>query len=303
MNTKATDITGQDAFLREHELAGERSQETHYFRVQTELATHSSKGSVKRVDSYLELLKVEPGNRSAGEPDRLTCGQFYVQLGDDPKATIPSLEGFSYEVNKESLDDFDLDEKGQLFGVPEDKFEDLADHTGAKLSIDARYQVYSAFFYFHAFTNYAEPTSDGNGVQHLKEVGDKVVHAAAFIESPLPGKLAGAGSYWKNGEVTLEFKGLRKMDGRLCAILGFDSGVCPWSMPMTYMPIFNLKTTGVSHYMGDICLDLNSYWVRKLEMVLFEITSTTMWGIPVDKSIPHTRLTIRAIGKDEFEQA
>ena len=71
---------------------------------------------------------------------------------------------------------------------------------------------------------------------------------------------------------------------------------------MTYMPIFNLKTTGVSHYKGDFCLDLNSYWSRKLEMVLFEITSTTMWGIPVDKSIPRTHLMIRAIEKSEFEQ-
>jgi hypothetical protein len=303
MNKKTTDITGQDALLREYELVGERKQEPRYYRIQTELATHSSKGSVKSVDSYQELLKVEPGNRSAGEPDRFTCARFYVQLGDDPKVTIPSLEDFSYEVNKESLDEFELDEKGQQFGVPEDKFEDLADQTGAKLSIDARYQVYSAFFYYHAFTSYAEATSDGNGVQHLKEVGDKVVHEAAFYESPLPGKLAREGSYWKNGEVTLEFKGLRKIDGQACAILGLDSGVCPWSMPMTYMPIFNLKTTGVSHYIGDICLDLNSYWVRKLELVLFEITTTTMWGIPVDKSIPHTRLTIQAIRKDEFEQA
>lgn len=303
MNTKMTDISSPDALLREYDLVGERKQEPQYYRIQTALATHSSKGTLKSVDTYREFLKVEPGNRSAGEPDRFTCARFYVQCGDNPEVTIPSLEDFSYEVNKELLDKFDLDDKGQQFGVPEDRFEDLADDTGAKLSFDARYQVYSAFFYYHAFTNYAEPTSDGNGVQQLKKVGDKVVHATAFVESPLPGKLAKADSYWKNGEVTLEFKGLRNIDSRTCAILGFDSGVCPWSMPMTYMPIFNLKTTGVSHYLGDIFLDLHSYWVRKLEMVLFEITTTTMWGIPVDKSIPHTRLTIQAITKDELEQA
>jgi hypothetical protein len=301
MNTNVTAISGLDALLREYDLVGERKQEPQYYKIQTALATYSSKGTLKSVDTYREFLKVEPGNHSAGEPDRFTCARFYVQRGDDPEVTIPSLEGFSYKVNKELLDEFELDEKGQQFGVPEDRFEDLADQTGAKLSIDASYQVYSAFFYYHAFTSYAEPTSDGNSVQQLKEVGDKVVHEAAFYESPLPGKLARAGSYWKNGEVTLEFKGLRKVDGQACAILGLDSGVCPWSMPMAYMPIFNLKTTGVSHYMGDICLDLNSYWVRKLELVLFELTSTTMWGIPVDKSIPHTLLTIRAIEKDEFD--
>ena len=100
MNTKITDISGPDALLREYDLVGERKQEPHYYEIQTELATHSSKGKVKSVDTYREFLRVEPGNRSAGEPDRFICGRFYVQCGDGPEVTIPSLEGFSYEVNK-----------------------------------------------------------------------------------------------------------------------------------------------------------------------------------------------------------
>ena len=71
---------------------------------------------------------------------------------------------------------------------------------------------------------------------------------------------------------------------------------------MTYMPIMNLKTVGVSNYQADIYLDLESKWVRKLDMVLFEITRTTMWGIPVDNSIPVTKLSIRASTKEEFNQ-
>jgi hypothetical protein len=73
-------------------------------------------------------------------------------------------------------------------------------------------------------------------------------------------------------------------------------------MPMTYMPIMNLKTVGVSNYQADIYLDLESKWVRKLDMVLYEITTTTMWGIPVEKSVPRTTLTIRAMSKEEFDQ-
>jgi hypothetical protein len=302
MNTKVTDISGPDALLREYDLVGERKQEPHYYEIQTELATHSSKGKVKSVDTYREFLRVEPGNRSAGEPDRFICGRFYVQRGDGPEVTIPSLEGFSYEVNKEVLDKNDLDEHGQLYAIPEEKFEGLTEHTGEKLPFEVGYQVYSAFFYYHSYVDYAEPTSEGKGVQSLKRIGDKIVHNGSFVESPLPGKLARESSIWKYGEITLEFKGLGVVDGQPCAILGFDSGVCTWSMPMTYMPIMNLKTTGVSNYHGDIYLDLNSYWVRKVEMVLSEITNTTMWGIPVDKSIPRTRLTIRAIGKDEFDK-
>jgi hypothetical protein len=118
MNTKVTDISGPDALLREYDLVGERKQEPHYYEIQTELATHSSKGKVKSVDTYREFLRVEPGNRSAGEPDRFICGRFYVQRGDGPEVTIPSLEGFSYEVNKELLDKNDLDEHGQLYAIP-----------------------------------------------------------------------------------------------------------------------------------------------------------------------------------------
>ena len=302
MNTGVTDTTGQDALLREYDLAGERLEQTHYYTVQTQLATHSSKGALKSTDIYRERLMIEPGNLSAGESDRFTCATFFVQRGDDPEATIPSLEGFSYTVNKRLLDKNDLDEHGQLYSVPEAKFEGLADHTGAKLPFEAGYQVYSVFFYYHSYTDYAEATSEGKGVQHLKRIGDKIIHDGAFAESPIPGKLAKEGSSWKNGEITLEFKGLSVVDDRPCAIIGLDSGVCPWSMPMTYMPLMNLKTTGVSNYQADICLDLESKWVRKLEMILSETTATSMWGIPVDKSIIRTVLTIRAIRKDEFDQ-
>ena len=71
---------------------------------------------------------------------------------------------------------------------------------------------------------------------------------------------------------------------------------------MTYMPVMRLKTVGVSNYQADIYLDLESKWVRKLDMVLFETTTTTMWGIPVEKSIPVTNLTIRAVNKAEIDQ-
>jgi hypothetical protein len=71
-------------------------------------------------------------------------------------------------------------------------------------------------------------------------------------------------------------------------------------MPLTYMPIMNLKMVGISNSRADIYLDLESKWVRKLEMILSEMTVTSMWGVPVDKSVPRSTLTIRAISKDEF---
>jgi len=194
----------------------------------------------------------------------------------------------------------------RLFGPPlfsvANRFGRLIDSTGEKLPFEVGYQVYSTFFYYHAYTEYAEPIPDGKGVQQLKRIGDKIVHAAAFQETVIPGSLAGKGSFWKNGEVTLEFKDLGEVDGNACAILGLDWGECTWSMPMTIMRPMRLKTTGVSTCRGDIYLDLEARWVRKLVTTLSEETVTTMWGVAVDRSKPVTTLTITAVSKEEFDQ-
>jgi hypothetical protein len=252
---------------------------------------------LKSTDIYRERLICEPG-----EAGKFTCARFSVQRDDGPEVTIPSLKGFSYEVNKSLLDKAGPDEQGQLYGIPEAKFEDLVDSTGEKLPFEVAYQVYSAFFYYHGYTEYAEPTAEGKGVQHLKRIGDKIVHDAAFAETAIPGSLAGRGSAWKNGEVTLEFKDLGEVDGQACAILGLDWGECTWAMPMTIMRLMRLRTTGVSFCRGDIHLDLESRWVRKLVMTLSENTVTTMWGVPVDRSKPESTLTIRTLSVDEFVQ-
>ena len=282
---------------QEYDLTGDRLQEIHYYTVQTTVAMHSNNGILKRTDHYREQLIVEPGVLSAGEPDRFTCNKFTVRQGDGPEVSIPSLEGLSYTVDKTLLDKNGIGEKGQLYGVPEEMFEGLVDSTGKKLPFEIGYQVYSVFFYYHAYSDYAEPTREGKGVQHLNKIGDDIILDGSYAESPIPGKLAKKNSIWKNGEIVLEFKGLGNVDGRRCAIIGIDSGVCRWNMPMTYMPIMNLKTTGVSNYQGDLYLDLNSKWVRKISLILSEATKTTMWGIPVDKSMPRTELTIRSVSE------
>lgn len=302
MNTEIKEVTDKKVLTQSYDLVGERAKETHYYIVQSELTTHSNKGVLKSTDVYREYLKVEPGDRSAGEADRFTCKMFSLKRGDASETTIPSLKGFSYEVNKDLLDANQIDEQGQLYSVPEETFENLEDDSGAKLPFEVGYQVYSAFYYYHSYTAFAEPSTRGIGIQDLKSIGDRVIVEGSFTESPIPGKLAKEGSFWKNGEITLGFNGLSIIDEKPCAILDLDSGVCPWSMSLAFMPIMNLKTVGVSNYQADIYLDLESKWVRKLDMVLFEITTTTMWGIPVDKSIPVTKLSIRALTKEEFDQ-
>jgi hypothetical protein len=295
------DATGTNLPLRSYDLVGGRSRETQHFALESRLTIRSTSGKLKSVDTFRQFLMVTPGDPSDGESDRFTCSKFSIQRGDDPTVGVPSLEGFSYEVNRGLLDENGFDDQGRLYGIPEELFEGLADSTGEKLSFEIGYQVYSVFFYYHGYTDYAMPTQKGTGVQDLERVGDKIVHDAAFAELPIPGKLAKTGSVWKNGEVTLEFRGLETIEHRLCAVLSFDSGSCSWSVPMNYMPVMKLKTTGVSNYRGDIHLDLESKLVKKVEMVLSETTATSMWGIPVNKSVPTTNLTIKAISQEEFD--
>jgi hypothetical protein len=297
MNTEPIEL-----FEQEHDLVAERSMETHYYLVQSELATHTNKGNLKSTDVYREYLKVEPGDRSAGEADRFTCKKFSLKRGDAPETTIPSLAGFSYDVNKDLLDENQIDEHGQFYSVPEETFENLEDESGTALPFEVGYQVYSAFYYYHSYAAFTDPSTTGIGIQHLKSIGDKVVVEGSFTESPIPGKLAKEGSFWRNGEITLAFNGLSIVDGKPCAVLGLDSGVCPWCMLLAYMPIMKFKTVGVSNYQADIYMDLESKWVRKLELVLFEKTTTTMWGIPVEKSIPVTKLLIKTLTKEEFDE-
>ena len=299
MDAGKVDISAPGSLERTYDLVGERSMQAQHYIVRSELATYSSKGVLKSTDVYRERLTVHPGNRSDGEADRFTCTAFTLQRGDAPEVAIPSLEGFSYEVNKDLLDANGVDAQGQLYSVPEDTFDDLVDASGTELPFEVRYQVYSAFYYFHTFTDYAEPPAAGHGIQDLERIGDRVIVERSHSEAPIPGKLAKDTSFWKNGEITLAFEGLSTVDGSGCAVLGFDSGVCHWSMPMTYMPRMRLKTVGVSNYQGTIHLDLASKWARSLDLTLFEITSTTMWGIPVDKSIPRTTLAIRAVDEPE----
>ena len=303
MDKSETDRAEQELLEKEYDLAGQRSMETHFYQVESRVATHSNKGVLKSTDIYRLSLIVEPGGGADREADKLTCASVSMQRGDGPEVTIPALEGFSYEFNKDALDDAGLDEEGRLYGISEDVFQDLTDSTGAKLPIDIAYQIYSLSFYYPDHVNYAEPTTEGKGIQDLRRIGDKIILGASFAETPIPGSLAGEGSIWKNGEASLEFKGLGVIDEVTCAVLSFDLGVCTWAMPMTIMPLMRLKTIGVSFYRGDIYLDLESRWVRKLTMTLSEMTVTSMWGVPVDRSIPRTTLLIRNVSKDKFVQS
>jgi hypothetical protein len=117
----------------------------------------------------------------------------------------------------------------------------------------------------------------GAGIQDLKVIGQSIRHAAAFSEPPVNlGKGIKEGSVYRNGDVRLVFKGLSVVDGAACAVVGYDSGESTLKMIMPVSPDKDIVTEGGSEYIGDIYIDLETRWLRKVTLDEFVVTETKM---------------------------
>ncbi len=283
---------------REFQLAGKRSQETQYFLMESRLITYALDGSRVGTDIFRLRLKCVPAGIARTAGDEYTCARFTLQQGDAPEMEIPALENWTYVLNQAGMD-----EKGQVFGIDHGKFENLVDRSGAAISPDKIYHVYNAFIDFHSFCDvFAVSAGEGKGIQDLKKIGQKIVHAAAFSEPPVNlGSNTAEGSYFKNGEITLEFKGLSTVNGRTCALLEYDSGESSFKMIMRPMPNMEILSVGSSHYRGDIYKDIATNWVQKVTMNEVVVSETTL-PMPPNKidSVVERIILIRNVGEKEF---
>ena len=165
--------------------------------------------------------------------------------------------------------------------------------------------LYNTFIDFHGFCNaFAERIEGGNGIQDLRTIGDKIIHSASYTEPPVNlGSNVAEGSTFKNGEVTLEFKGISLVDSRRCGVVAFDSGESSFKMIMKPMPEVEIRTVGSSHYKGDLFIDLESYWVRKVVMDEIVISETNL-PMPPHKINAVTERTsvIKNVSAEAFSQ-
>jgi len=287
-----------DHLHKEFDLSGAHSQQAQYFMMESKLITYALDGKRLGTDIYRLHLKCVPAKLAKRDGDEYTCSRFTVQQGEMAEVVIPALANWTYIFKNTGQD-----EKGQVFGIDHGKFENLVDASGKALPIDKAYHVYNAFIDFHAFCNvFAEPTTAGNGIQNLKKIGQKIVHAAAFSEPPVNlGNNIAAGSSFKNGEITLEFKGVSVVNGRPCALLEYDSGESSFKMLMKPMPDMEVRTTGSSHYFGDIYKDLATQWVQKVTMTEL-VVSETILPMPPNKinSVIERNIMIRNVSESEF---
>jgi len=142
------------------------------------------------------------------------------------------------------------------------------------------------------------------GIEQLKSIGDRIVHPGAFTEAPVSVTgVVGLGSVFRNGELTLELKGISLVDDRPCALVNYDSGESTLRMAFIQSNSEDVMMDGGSEYTGDIYIDLASGWVRKVTLDEFVVTQTYAASRP-DKIPGYTvrHILLRLISQQDFEK-
>ncbi|MEN6560022.1 MAG: hypothetical protein ABFD52_04525 [Acidobacteriota bacterium] len=288
------------------DLAGPVAPEVRYYVQRTEFVHFGFDGRRTGIETYTVKMKVVPAALSGKGGDEYTVRQFIVRAGEGEPETIPSLAGWSYVFKSNASG---RDEKGQVLGIPHDKFEALVTNTGRKIPGIGNYPIYNSFIDFHAFNDeFARPVEVGKGIQDLTAIGQTVRHASAFTEPPVNlGSAIREGSAFRNGDVRLTFKGIGLVDGAACAVVGYDSGESTLKMIMPQPDGRDMVTEGGSQYVGDIYIDLAGRWVRKVTMDEHVVTETRLAaaaGTAGQRFQGYTvrHLLTRQVGREEYER-
>jgi len=285
-----------------YNLAAERSMESRYYCMETKVVYLGEDGTRTIPVTVRLLLMCVPAGQVPQDGYRYTCAKLVIQKENEREVHVPALDGWSYLFKR--TEDGGFNQGGLVLGIDHGKFQGLKDDQGNALPPEGAYGMYNMFIDFHAFCNqFAQRTMTKKGIQDLKSIGQKIVHESAFSEPTM--RLSGSiseGSFFKNGEVTLEFKGVSTVDGVACAIVGFDSGDSSFNFLINPTPDMEIKTVGAAHYWGDLHIELDSRWVRKVEMGELTVSKVTLGDQQDIKSVMERRTIIRALDKDEFEK-
>jgi len=140
--------------------------------------------------------------------------------------------------------------------------------------------MYVSFIDFHSINDiFTRPMKFGKGIQDLKEIGQRVIHPASFIEASVKfGSEVRSGSTFRNGEVSLELKGVSVVDGVPCALVAYDAGESKLKMVTRVSGDQESVTEGGDQYKGDIYVDLATRWVRKATLDEYLVQETKTQG-------------------------
>lgn len=298
----ACDMSDFAALLKQHFcLAQERNPERRYYEMVTQVVYYEPDGKQKPYVNLRLLLKCEPAGKSSQDGYRYTCVKISYQQMGKPEVEIPALAGWAYLFKQTEQGDYN--QSGLVLGIEHSKFQGLSDAQGNPMPPEMSYALYNTFIDFHAFcNNFSERSNSGKGIQHLNKIGQGIVHSSAFSEptTHLSGNVA-KGSYFKNGKVTLHFKGISVVDTEPCAIVSFDSGKSSFKMAFNPSPDMEINTVGASHYWGDLFIELDSKWVRKCTMGELVVSQTQIGKQQAINAVMERESLIRSLDKKGFE--
>ena len=256
---------------KKYNLVPEHSKDTQYFAMETRVIRYALDGTRMEPDLFKLYLRCVPGKDGK---DEYTCLKFTIHARQSNEISIPSLSNWKYIFQRTITE---RDGKGQVLGIEHAPFENLVDNNGQPVPAQQSYFVYNAFIDFHSMNVFADKTSTGKGVQDLSYIGEKIIHSASFSEPPVDlGDQVEKGSVFKNGEITLTFKGLGLVNKNACAILEYDSGESSFIMLMKPLPAMQITTKGTSHYWGDVFKSLQNGWIQKATLHEIVVSETTV---------------------------
>lgn len=247
------------------DLAGQRSPGTLLYQFSTDYLAYAPDGSLISKEQTVADIEIEVDD--AGR-QILTAHKFELIDNDGVRMSIPRLEGWQNRLDSDS---------NELLGVPHEDFAGLQTDTGEPLSPEITHRVYNTFVDFYAFNNvFAEPSSaEGNDIGDLTSIGQVIEHYSAYSKPAVSlGETVAAGSYFQNGRVTLEWKGMSRVGGNPCALVGFDSGESEFRMALKPAPGMEFTVNGGSQYWGDLHINTRSLWLEKgtfIEVVLARV--------------------------------
>lgn len=277
------------------DLSRNRMRAPTTFEMETKYVHFGPNGKRTGVESYLLKLGFTPQDSAAKSADAYRCLELIMTLGEGPSFSVPELRNWNYTFDPNLTG---ADARGPMWGIPRERFADLTDAAGKKLPFNVRYAMYTCFIDFHSFNDvFARPMKFGKGIQDLRAIGQKIVHPASFIEAPVS-FLAEVkpGSTFKNGQITLELKGLSLVDGAPCAVVAYDAGESSLRMVIPDPSGRDSVTEGGDQYKGDIYVDLATLWVRKATLEEYLLDEIRMQGSPSKTEYTTRHIILRLVG-------
>ncbi len=239
------------------DLGQPRAPGAREYRFTTVYLTYIGDGSLwsrEETSTRLEIRLDETGRQT------LTAREFELVGPDGSRHTIPSLAGWTNVIDHAA---------DELLGVSFSDFAGLTTDEGEPLSPEIAHRVYNTFIDFYAFHNvFAEPSAEQDqDIGDLKSIGQVIEHYSSYSRPEVPVGGDEGASYFQNGRVTLEWKGMSRIGDRACALVGFDSGESDFRMAMEPAPGMPMTVKGGSQYWGDLYIDAETLWLERADFI------------------------------------